>query len=537
MTIRSKLIYLLVVLCVLVGIVTFVSVYQLNELAAPLKTDIPRAIEELHSVTEMDALVNQVRYYDELLTQSARNYAFTKDVKWKQRYYLYLPAFMDAMRQTETSADSSLRAFFLTVSVENDSLVAMETAALDKVGNGGQKDAIAILESNNYWKCKRTLENALRAYFSRRGLSDDNAYEFSSVTIHSVSAMATNMVRRTYRAGVVLVVMTALFLIIAGMFLYRSIVRPLDSFSRKIRTHSVGGQTIGLAETNDEFGVVAKSFNDMESRLRQNQMQLVQSEKLAAIGQLAAGVAHEINNPIGFISSNSATLKKYVAGFVSLINLSRKGADTETTLLHETKINLGFILQDVDVLLKENEEGLSRVIAIVKNLKDFARIDANQGVMLSNINDGIRNTLLVAANEIKYVADVKLDLGNIPPVPCVLNEINQVFLNVLVNAAQAIRDQKRTSRGCILIRTYEEGENVYCEISDNGPGIPSDVISKMFDPFFTTKDVGKGTGLGLSISYDIIVNKHKGSIIAENSVDGGACFKIRLPLTTEAGRA
>jgi len=158
-------------------------------------------------------------------------------------------------------------------------------------------------------------------------------------------------------------------------------------------------------------------------------------------------------------------------------------------------------------------------------------------VMLSNINDGIRNTLLVAANEIKYVAHVKLDLGNIPPVPCVLNEINQVFLNVLVNAAQAIRDQKRTSRGCILIRTYEEGENVYCEISDNGPGIPSDVISKMFDPFFTTKDVGKGTGLGLSISYDIIVNKHKGSIIAENSVDGGACFKIRLPLTTEAGRA
>jgi signal transduction histidine kinase len=536
MTIKSRLVQILVILCGIVGVITFVSVYELNRMSAPLETDIPRAIEELRSVTETDAIVNQIRYLDELLTHSAENYAFTRNVRWKQRFYENVPQFSDALREAATSSDTALRTFVSKVSPASDSLIAMDAAAQNLANQGNQSQAAALLEGKSYLSCKQILENGLRAYYSQRGLNYDNAFESSSVTIHSVAAMAANMVRRAYRAGIVLFVITILFLIIAGLFLYRSIVRPFNSFSRRIKSIGAGGP-VEPAETSDEFGFVTRSFDDMQSRLRQNQMQLVQSEKLAAIGQLAAGIAHEINNPIGFVSSNSATLKKYLSGLVSLLELYKRGAGAETILRHAEKIKLDFLLQDMELLLKENEEGLSRVIAIVKNLKDFARIDANQGLVMSDINDGLRNTLLVVANEIKYVADVKLNLGQVPPVPCILNEINQVFLNVIMNAVQAIRDQKRTTRGCIRIRTYEEGIHVCCEISDDGPGIPEEIIPKIFDPFFTTKEVGKGTGLGLSISYDIIVNKHKGRIFAGSAPQGGAVFTIMLPKNREPDRA
>ncbi|HOV63309.1 MAG TPA: ATP-binding protein [Spirochaetia bacterium] len=168
---------------------------------------------------------------------------------------------------------------------------------------------------------------------------------------------------------------------------------------------------------------------------------------------------------------------------------------------------------------------------IVTNLKNFARIDVEENFDLYDINAGIESSIVVAWNELKYVADVRKELGEVPQIRARGGEINQVILNIIVNAAQAIASQERTQKGTIVIRTYVKGENVVCSIEDNGPGIPESIRLRIFDPFFTTKSPGKGTGLGLSISYDIIVNKHSGSLIVDSEPGKGTIFTFELPIS------
>lgn len=277
--------------------------------------------------------------------------------------------------------------------------------------------------------------------------------------------------------------------------------------------------------------------------LREMQSQLVQSEKLASIGQLAAGVAHEMNTPVGFVACNFETLEDYLKKILSVLDMydalarSVEASDKEHRLktLEEIKtakkqMQFDHILTDLKGLFEDSREGLDRVTNIIQNLRDFSRIDQTSDIAEYNINEGIKTTLIVARNEIKYDAEVRTEFGDIRPVFCNAGQINQVFLNILVNAVQAIRSLSRETPGSITIRTYQTETSVVCEIEDDGPGIPSDVLPRIFDPFFTTKPPGKGTGLGLSVSYDIIVNKHKGQILADNQKDRGARFTIMLPL-------
>jgi signal transduction histidine kinase len=196
--------------------------------------------------------------------------------------------------------------------------------------------------------------------------------------------------------------------------------------------------------------------------------------------------------------------------------------------MKETKLE--FILDDVDILLKENQEGLFRIADIVKNLKSFAYVESDSAYTEADLNEGVRSALLIARNELKYHSDVKLDLGNIPPVACRIGEINQVILNLLVNAGQAIKSQARKERGLITVRTYDNNGFVFCEIKDDGPGISSEVKDRIFEPFFTTKPKGTGTGLGLSISHDIIVSKHHGDLSFVSEPGKGSTFRISLPL-------
>lgn len=291
-----------------------------------------------------------------------------------------------------------------------------------------------------------------------------------------------------------------------------------------------------ICAANDKLEQACRELKEMHS-------QVVQSEKLASIGQLAAGVAHEMNTPVGFVASNFETLQNYVgkmkdllARYEELSAALMAGQDRELqtrlqqiqTLRQQNKMD--FILEDIQGLFEESKEGLERVTTIVQNLRDFSRVDQAEAFDSYNINDGITATLVVARNTIKYDADVELHLGQIPPIPCCAGQVNQVLLNILVNAAQAIKGQQREDRGMISIATDCDEEKVTCWIKDDGPGIPALTLQKIFDPFFTTKPAGKGTGLGLSVSYDIVVNKHHGQLTVSSEEGRGTEFVMSLPL-------
>ncbi|MCD6293794.1 MAG: HAMP domain-containing protein [Deltaproteobacteria bacterium] len=279
-------------------------------------------------------------------------------------------------------------------------------------------------------------------------------------------------------------------------------------------------------------------LKDTLTHLQDTQSQLLQSEKMATIGQLAAGVAHEINNPVGFVKSNLGTMREYCE---DLVRLLAKYQELETVLasdmgshekssvcsLLETlsglkeEIDLDFVLDDYQKAVDESLEGMERVAKIVSDLKDFSHIDKAE-LEETDINRGIESTLDIVWNELKYKVDVTKDLGDIPLVKCYSQRLNQVFMNILVNGAQAIE-----KKGEIRITTRARDDNVEIKFSDTGKGIPPDILPKIFDPFFTTKDVGKGTGLGLNVAYNII-RKHKGSIHVESEVGKGTRFTIRL---------
>ena len=267
-------------------------------------------------------------------------------------------------------------------------------------------------------------------------------------------------------------------------------------------------------------------------RLEEAHNQLLQSEKMASIGQLAAGVAHEINNPISYVNSNLGALQQYVGKLLQLIagyeqhdaELPAASRDALDALKRE--IDLDYLRNDVGELLAESLGGLQRVKRIVQDLKDFSHVSDSE-MQWANLENCLESTLNVVGNELKYKAEVVRDYGHLPEVECIPSQLNQVFMNLLVNASQAI-----TERGVITLRTRQDGDQACLEISDTGSGIPPEIINRIFDPFFTTKPVGTGTGLGLSITHGII-RKHHGRIEVASEIGKGSTFRIVLPIRQE----
>ncbi|WP_210398229.1 ATP-binding protein [Motiliproteus sediminis] len=256
--------------------------------------------------------------------------------------------------------------------------------------------------------------------------------------------------------------------------------------------------------------------------------QLLQSEKMASIGSLAAGVAHEINNPIGYVNSNLSSLSGYVQDLIDAIALyhqiERTHPDLFAPIANQLKsLDLDFVSEDIGSLLGESREGIDRVKTIIRSLMDFSRIEEVDW-QPTDLRQGLDSTLNVVWNEIKYKAEVAREFADIPDVECMPSQLNQVFLNLMVNAAHAIPD-----RGQITLRTYPQNDSVVVEVEDNGSGIKPEHVDRLFDPFFTTKPVGKGTGLGLSVSYGII-KKHGGRIDVDSELGRGTRFIVTLPV-------
>ena len=274
-------------------------------------------------------------------------------------------------------------------------------------------------------------------------------------------------------------------------------------------------------------------LNEALAAIKRSQAKVLHQEKMASIGQLAAGVAHEIDNPIGFINSNLSTLGKYLSrlsGFLAVqsecIAAGAPPEQAESVRQQKATLKIDYIVKDLEDLVRESLEGAERVRSIVADLKSFSRADESE-FKQADLNDCLRSTINIVWNEIKYKATLKKELGEIPRTRCYPQQMNQVFMNLLVNAAYAIEQQ-----GVITVRSWEEDGYVCVSVADTGRGIPEANLNRIFDPFFTTKEVGKGTGLGLSITYDI-VKKLNGEITVRSEPGEGTVFTVRIPVVEE----
>jgi signal transduction histidine kinase len=318
----------------------------------------------------------------------------------------------------------------------------------------------------------------------------------------------------------------------------------LKSAARYIMTSDLHIQAVQtdyevLQEKHQKLEKSERQYRDLtdnlERRVQQqvktiesSQRQLYQVEKMSSLGQLAAGIAHEINNPIGFIQSNLGTAEQYMNKFKKLGDLVKEQTNIEQLAKHWQEEDLDFVTEDFSTLLNESIDGVARVTNIVKDLKDFSNVDRNE-YSLCNLNDIITNVCNVSSHEINKKAKIQLQFGDISLTYCQPCHLGQVFLNILLNATQAMQQP-----GEITVSTKQEKNKIITILHDNGPGIAEAVLQRVFEPFYTTKEVGQGTGLGLTVCRDI-VQAHNGDVSLESVQGQGTTVTITLPVQQKSG--
>ena len=300
---------------------------------------------------------------------------------------------------------------------------------------------------------------------------------------------------------------------------------------------------IDISERVKNFSTHMKSsilLTNLNEDLKRTQSQLLNQEKMASVGQLSAGISHEINNPLGYVFNNVNVLLNHMKDIQNFVFRVRdlynpggnKSAQIEEISMLDKNIDLDYIFSDLEDLKNETTEGIQKIKSIINSLKSFSQKDSMISYSLNNLNDSLKDTLVILLNEYKYKIQVNTEYGDIPELFCNIHELNQAFLNIIKNGIDMINEDKTIKNGVINIKTFSEGNSVHATIFNTGPPIPDKIMNRIFEPFFTTKAIGSGVGLGLSIAHDIIVNKHKGVIHVQN-VDDGVQFKISIPLEEE----
>ncbi len=365
-----------------------------------------------------------------------------------------------------------------------------------------------------------------------------------AVTVAASKQVAKAVLRNVNYAFFSVVGVIVFVLIILSVVTSRILLRPIYDVLEAIRTLDTDKEVVPVPVQNEtELGLLAESFNEMAQRtsesqralkvkireletanveIRDTQAKLVHAAKMASLGQLVAGVAHELNNPIGFIYSNLKVLREYSEKLVGLVKTAENNPGG--FIAEKQTMDFDYMVKDLPKLIDSCEDGARRTRDIVVGLRNFSRLDEAQ-IKQVDLHEGIDSTLQLLTGEIKNRIKVTKKFGQIPQVTCYASQINQVFMNILSNAAQAIEES-----GEITISTRMEGkERVAITIKDSGPGMDKNTMDKIFDPFFTTKGQGSGTGLGLSISYGVI-QKHGGDIVVQSEPGKGTEFTIILPL-------
>lgn len=306
-----------------------------------------------------------------------------------------------------------------------------------------------------------------------------------------------------------------------------------------------GGQVVGavvmfvdISERKRNERALKQSYADLQElnrKLAEAQSQILQAEKLASVGQLAAGVAHEINNPIGFVNSNLATLQEYLHGLFALLDAYTQAEPILTGCRDalvkveriKAEIDLPFLRQDAEALLQESVDGVRRVKKIVQDLRDFSHVDS-QGWQWMDVRQGLEGAFSLLAGDFWGKTEVVKEYGEVPEIECLPSQLNQVFMNLLLNAAQAVE-----GKGTVTVRTGAAENEVWVEVADSGKGIPPENLNRVFEPFFTTRPVGQGAGLGLSLVYGI-VRTHNGRINVASEPGKGTAFRVSLPVRQPA---
>lgn len=305
--------------------------------------------------------------------------------------------------------------------------------------------------------------------------------------------------------------------------------KPINKIHLKARLEGVMRTLKLIYELKGTNDIISKKNMELErlnKELIETKNQVVQTEKLAGIGQLAAGIAHEINNPIGFIASNLETLQEYFNTFNHLFE-----SRYEASIKEEDLEEINFIREDIPDLFSDNKYGLKRITEIVNSLRSFSRMDQNMDYEEFDVNQGIKDALIVAHSKYRYIAKVETNFEEDSLIKANGGQLNQVFMNLIINAADTILERygENSDVGLIKISTANHKDRIEICFEDNGMGIDDDIKNEIFNPFFTTKPVGRGTGLGLSVSYDIIVNGHGGKFELETDMERGSRFIIVIP--------